>query len=79
MFRMSDLVRLNPSGSGTINNRLKQIYGGTGTLADRESFFLTAKGHPPAVGTKTDRWRRYLAVPAGVRIQQVIRGLAALP
>ena len=79
MFTMKDLVRLNPSGTGTINNRLKQIYGGTGTLADRESYFLTIKGHPKAVGTKTDRWRKYLSVPAGTRIAQAIRQLAVLP
>ena len=77
MFRMSDLVRLNPSGSGTINNRLKQIYGGTGTLTDREKFFLAGKGF--STGSRADKWRRYLGVTGPAKLGDAIRRLNSLP
>ena len=77
LFTLKDLRRLDPSGVGSLADRHKKLFAGSGTIADRELIYLKSKGG--TTGTLQDRWRKVLSVPPGTRIAQVIRGLAALP
>jgi hypothetical protein len=77
IFRLADLARLDPTGSGTKTDRLKHLFGGSGSLADRESVWLASKGS--TTGTRYDKWSKYLSVPPGTKIRQAIQALAVLP
>lgn len=77
MFTLKDLQRLNPTGSGTFGDRHRQLFPGKGSVHDREIKFLKSKGF--TVGTRGDRWRQYLSVKPGGRVQEVTRKLSSLP
>lgn len=77
LFRLVDLQRLDPTGSGTKADRLRHLFGNSGSISDRESAWLAGKGF--ATGTRYDKWAAYLSVPAGTKVRQAIQKLNSLP
>ena len=79
-LRYDQIVRLSGSVAGQpVSELLKKAYGGSGSLADRESAFLTSKGAPVSAGSRQDRWCKYLSVTNVNAALDKLRGLSSLP
>lgn len=60
-----------------VGELLRKVYGGSGTLRDRENAFLKGKGF--TTGTRVDKWCRYLGVKNGHAAMDKLRSLSVLP
>jgi len=77
LFSLADLKRLDPAGTGSISDRHRKLFPGTGTAYDREAAFLRSRGMA-SKGTLGDQCRAFFSTPPGTRRSASIRALSSM-